>query len=129
MKTTASGRFLFLHGEEIMAALKNLIQQLNQMQKQIPFATAQAMTKVVRQIETAQKTAFERHLESPTPFTVKSVGSVAARKNNLTAKVLSVILRLAIWNHSSLVESTSSIAVLFEPQERQTEQIRQHAAQ
>ncbi|MDU5500870.1 MAG: hypothetical protein E6099_07855 [Enterobacter sp.] len=70
-----------------MPTLKDLSQQLKQIQKQIPFATAQAMTKVVRQIEVAQKTAFERHLESPTPFTVKSVGSVAARKNNLTAKV------------------------------------------
>ncbi|MBE0077929.1 hypothetical protein FOT67_15000, partial [Citrobacter portucalensis] len=70
-----------------MATLKDLSNQLKQLQKQIPFATAQAMTKVVRQIELAQKTAFERHLESPTPFTVKSVGSVAARKNNLTARV------------------------------------------
>lgn len=70
-----------------MSTLKDLSQQLKQVQKQIPFATAQAMTKVVRQIEVAQKTAFERYLESPTPFTVKSVGSVAARKNNLTAKV------------------------------------------
>ncbi|HAT3917686.1 TPA: hypothetical protein I9Y23_001298 [Kluyvera ascorbata] len=70
-----------------MAALKDLSRQLQQLQKQIPFATAQAMTKVVRQIETAQKTAFERHLENPTPFTVKSVGSVAARKNSLRAKV------------------------------------------
>jgi hypothetical protein len=45
------------------------------------------MTKVVRQIEVAQKTAFERHLDNPTPFTVKSVGSVGARKNSLRAKV------------------------------------------
>lgn len=45
------------------------------------------MTKVVRQIEAAQKTAFERNLDNPTPFTVKSVGSVGARKNSLRAKV------------------------------------------
>ncbi|HBC8786247.1 hypothetical protein ACK6VG_09140 [Citrobacter braakii] len=70
-----------------MATLEALSQHLQKVRKQIPFATAQAMTKVVRQIEAAEKTAFERHLESPTPFTVKSVGSVAARKNNLTAKV------------------------------------------
>ncbi len=73
--------------ETVMATLKDLSSQLRQLQKQIPFATAQAMTKVVRQIETAQKTAFERHLDNPTPFTVKSVGSVAARKNSLHAKV------------------------------------------
>lgn len=70
-----------------MATLKDLSSQLRQLQKQIPFATAQAMTKVVRQIEVAQKTAFERHLDNPTPFTVKSVGSVGARKNSLRAKV------------------------------------------
>ncbi len=70
-----------------MATLKDLSSQLRQLQKQIPFATAQAMTKVVRQIEAAQKTAFERNLDNPTPFTVKSVGSVGARKNSLRAKV------------------------------------------
>ena len=70
-----------------MATLKDLSAQLRQLQKQIPFATAQAMTKVARQIESAQKTALQRHLENPTPFTVKSVGSTAARKDNLRAKV------------------------------------------
>lgn len=70
-----------------MATLKDLSSQLRQLQKQIPFATAQAMTKVVRQIEAAQKTAFEQNLDNPTPFTVKSVGSVGARKNSLRAKV------------------------------------------
>ncbi|MFU0948593.1 MULTISPECIES: hypothetical protein [Enterobacteriaceae] len=70
-----------------MATLKDLSSQLRQLQKQIPFATAQAMTKVVRQIEAAQKTAFERNLDNPTPFTVKSVGSVGARNNSLRAKV------------------------------------------
>ena len=70
-----------------MATLKDLSSQLRQLQKQIPFATAQAMTKVVRQIEAAQKTAFERNLDNQTPFTVKSVGSVGARKNSLRAKV------------------------------------------
>ncbi|EPC5193309.1 hypothetical protein ACRZZR_000788 [Edwardsiella piscicida] len=70
-----------------MATLKDLSKQLTTLQKQMPFAMAQAMTKVVRQIEAAQKTAFERHLDNPTPFTVKSVGSVAARKNSLRAKV------------------------------------------
>ena len=73
--------------ETVMATLKDLSSQLRQLQKQIPFATAQAMTKVVRQIEAAQKTAFERNLDNPTPFTVKSVGSVGARKNSLRAKV------------------------------------------
>lgn len=70
-----------------MATLKDLSRQLKQLQKQIPFATAQAMTSVVRDIAAAQKVALGRKLESPTPFTVNSVGSAGARKNNLRAKV------------------------------------------
>ncbi|KEA54661.1 hypothetical protein DT73_00415 [Mangrovibacter sp. MFB070] len=70
-----------------MADLNNLSAQLRQLQKQIPFAMAQAMTKVARQIEAAERTALQRHLDNPTPFTVKSVGSQGARKNNLQAKV------------------------------------------
>lgn len=70
-----------------MADLRDLSRQLRAIKEQIPFATAQAMTSVVRQIEAAQKTAFQRHLDNPTPFTVKSVGSVGARKNNLRARV------------------------------------------
>lgn len=70
-----------------MSTLKDLSRQLKQLQKQIPFATAQAMTSVVRDITAAQKVALGRKLESPTPFTVNSVGSAGARKNNLRAKV------------------------------------------
>ncbi|TDB48241.1 hypothetical protein [Photorhabdus khanii] len=70
-----------------MAGLKELSNKLTQIKKQVPFATAQALTKVARQIEQAEKKAIERKLDNPTPFTVKSVGSVGARKNNLTAKV------------------------------------------
>lgn len=70
-----------------MATLKDLSRQLMQLQKQIPFATAQAMTTVVREIAAAQKVALGRKLESPTPFTVNAVGSSGARKNNLRAKV------------------------------------------
>ncbi|HBM3091644.1 hypothetical protein HV299_17015 [Klebsiella grimontii] len=70
-----------------MATLKDLSRQLKTLQKQIPFATAQAMTAVVRQIAAAQKVALGRKLESPTPFTVNAVGSSGARKNALRAKV------------------------------------------
>ncbi|WP_411197256.1 hypothetical protein ACHQIW_14290 [Klebsiella variicola] len=70
-----------------MAKLKDLSRQLQQLQKQIPFATAQAMTAVVREIAAAQKVSLGRKLESPTPFTVNAVGSSGARKNDLRAKV------------------------------------------
>lgn len=70
-----------------MANLTDLSNQLRTLRKQIPFATAQAMTAVVRKIEDAQKVAMQRHLENPTPFTVKSVKSRGARKSDLKAKV------------------------------------------
>ncbi|MBN5182139.1 hypothetical protein JY469_16050 [Serratia marcescens] len=70
-----------------MAGLKELSAQLQSVRKQIPFATAQALTSVARKIEAAEKKAFKRHLENPTPFTVNSVKSFGARKSNLKAKV------------------------------------------
>lgn len=70
-----------------MAGIKELSAQLQSLKKQIPFATAQALTTVARQISAAEKTAFQRNLENPTPFTVNAVGSVGARRDNLTAKV------------------------------------------
>ncbi|EPV3838519.1 hypothetical protein Q4R42_17810 [Morganella morganii subsp. sibonii] len=70
-----------------MANLTDLSNQLRTLRKQIPFATAQAMTSVVRKIEDAQKVAMQRNLDNPTPFTVKSVKSRGARKSDLKAKV------------------------------------------
>ena len=82
-----------------MSTLKDLSRQLKQLQKQIPFATAQAMTSVVRDIAAAQKVALGRKLESPTPFTVNSVGSAGARKN----KSLCAMSPLNISNPLNLV--------------------------
>ncbi|HGF5589030.1 hypothetical protein ACIAGK_26015 [Klebsiella quasipneumoniae subsp. similipneumoniae] len=69
-----------------MATIKDLSRQLQTLQKQIPFAIARAMTSTVRQIEQAEKTAIQRKLNA-TPFTVNSVKSKGATKNNLVAKV------------------------------------------
>lgn len=70
-----------------MANLTDLSNQLRTLRKQIPFATAQAMTAVVRKIEDAQKVGMQRNLDNPTPFTIKSVKSRGARKSDLKAKV------------------------------------------
>ena len=70
-----------------MAGIKDLSAALQSLKKQIPFATAQALTGVAKQIAAAEKTAFERKLENPTPFTVNAVGSVGARRDSLTARV------------------------------------------
>lgn len=70
-----------------MANISELPGVLMNLQKQIPFATAQALTSVARKIQAAEKTALSRKLDNPTPFTVNAVGSVGARRNNLTARV------------------------------------------
>ncbi len=70
-----------------MADLRDLSKQLQSLKKQIPFATAQALTSVARQIQEAEKAQMRKVLQSPTPFTVNAVGSVGARKDNLVAKV------------------------------------------
>ncbi|EML7933194.1 hypothetical protein V9948_003656 [Providencia rettgeri] len=70
-----------------MANLTDLANQLRTIRKQIPFATAQALTSTARKIENAQKIALQRNLENPTPFTAKSIKSRGARKSDLRAKV------------------------------------------
>lgn len=70
-----------------MAGLKQLSAQLRSLQKQVPFATAQALTSVARQIQDAERVAMQRRLENPTPFTINAVGSSGARRDNLQAKV------------------------------------------
>ncbi len=70
-----------------MAHLQDLRNTLRGIRKQIPFATTQALTSVARLIEQGEKKGLQRQLWNPTPFTVNSVRSTAARKTNLTAKV------------------------------------------
>lgn len=70
-----------------MPDLMDLSKQLNTFTKQIPFATAVALTNTARAIEKAQVVAFKRNLDNPTPFTLKSIGSTAARKSNLVARI------------------------------------------
>lgn len=70
-----------------MANLNDLSRQLESIKRQIPFATARALTSVARQISDAQKTAMQRRLDNPTPFTVNSVRAAGATKNNLVARV------------------------------------------
>lgn len=70
-----------------MANIRELSGHLQKLQKQIPFATAQALTSTARKIQAAEKTALSRKLENPTPFTVNAVGSAGARRDNLVARV------------------------------------------
>jgi len=70
-----------------MANLSDLRNTLGGIRKQIPFAAAQALTSVARQIEQGEKKGLQLQLQNPRPFTVNAVRSTAARKTNLMAKV------------------------------------------
>ncbi|MBG6248381.1 MULTISPECIES: hypothetical protein [Symbiopectobacterium] len=70
-----------------MPGLNDPLNQLQRVRKQIPFAVAQALTRVAKQIKEAQTTAIKRTFDNPTPFTANSVRAQGARKDNLKARV------------------------------------------
>ena len=55
--------------------------------KQLPFATAQALTATAKNVQAAEVAGMVKMFKSPSPFTRKSVRVQAARKSNLEAKV------------------------------------------
>lgn len=70
-----------------MASLRDLEKQLRSLKKQIPFATAQALSHTAKKIQDAEKLNMQKTLENPTLFTINSVKSAGARKSSLSAKV------------------------------------------
>ena len=72
----------------VKADIKGLTRTLNDLQKkQIPFATAKALTATAKNIAEAQRKALPSIFDRPTLFTQRSIGVKAARKSNLTAIV------------------------------------------
>jgi hypothetical protein len=57
-------------------------------QKQLPFATAQALTATARIVAEAQKANMKKVLDRPTQFTLNSVKAIPAKKDSLTASVI-----------------------------------------
>ncbi|SDH05679.1 MULTISPECIES: hypothetical protein [unclassified Duganella] len=55
--------------------------------KQLPFASARALTAIGRRVQEGEQGGMRSLFDKPTPFTVKSVGVKAARKNDLVATV------------------------------------------
>ncbi|MGL4858780.1 MAG: hypothetical protein ACRC5A_03400 [Enterobacteriaceae bacterium] len=70
-----------------MANLRDLAKEVRMLKKQVPYAISRALTSTIRQIEAEQKKALEDKIDRPTPFTVKSIRSVGARRDRLTAKL------------------------------------------
>lgn len=72
----------------VQANLKPLMAGLDDLaKKQIPFATARALTAVAKNVQAAQTDAISDVFDRPTLFTQRSVGVKAAKKADLTATV------------------------------------------
>src|SRR5690348_15010580 len=56
-------------------------------QKQIPFATAKALTETARLAQVAVTRSLPSTFDRPNPFTMRAIGIRAARKGDLSAAV------------------------------------------
>jgi hypothetical protein len=72
----------------VQTNIKDIERALNNFaRKQVPFAAAAAMTATAKLVQQAEVKNLSHVLDNPTPFTLRSIGITAARKNNLVAKV------------------------------------------
>ena len=72
----------------IRSNIKQLEKDLNAFAyKQLPFATATALTALAKLVKPAEQANMQKVLDRPTPFTVNSVGVKGAKKNDLEATV------------------------------------------
>lgn len=55
--------------------------------QQIPYATALALTALAKKVQAEETKALSQVFDRPTPFTLKAIGTKAARKSNLVASV------------------------------------------
>ena len=55
--------------------------------RQLPFATAQALTAVAKKAADAERREMQRTLDRPEPFTLRGIAVKAARKNDPVAIV------------------------------------------
>lgn len=55
--------------------------------RQLPYATALALTSLAKMVTVDEVKNLSAKLKNPSPFTLRSVKSVAARKDNLTSRV------------------------------------------
>ena len=72
----------------IRSDVKRLEKSLNELAyKQLPFASAVAMTALAKQVQQAEVQNMSKVLDNPTPFTLRSVGVKPARKDTQEALV------------------------------------------
>lgn len=72
----------------IRADVKALERKLSDLAyRQMPFATAQALTALARDVQGAEKKALPGVFDRPKPFTENAIGVIPARKDNAQAMV------------------------------------------
>ena len=67
--------------------LEQALKALNSQQKQIPFATALALTRTAKAVEKDVRAEMPKVFDNPTPFTVKGTYTNPAKKSKLFAEV------------------------------------------
>jgi hypothetical protein len=72
----------------VRSNVKELQKSLNAfVEKQIPFAIATACTSTAKLVQAAEIDQLRKTFKNPSPFTLKSIRVIPARKNTLTATV------------------------------------------
>jgi len=72
----------------VRANIKELQKSLSAfVQKQVPFATATALTALSKRVQQGEVDQLKKTLKNPSPFTLKSIRAIPARKNKLAATV------------------------------------------
>lgn len=77
------------------AAMTDLTRHVGAYRRQIPFAAAQALTDVARQVAAAESAGLAATFDHPTPFTLKAFAVRGARKSTLTASVFAKDIQAA----------------------------------
>lgn len=70
--------------DDIAAVVRQIDAQFS---RQVPFATAKALTETAKEVQRAITDELPRVFDRPTPFTQRGVGMTWATKANLTSKV------------------------------------------
>lgn len=80
--------FLAMFTLRVHSDIKKVAKSLDALaKKQLPFATAQALTATAKNVQAAEVAAMKKMFKSPSAFTVRSVRVQGARKSKLEAMV------------------------------------------
>ena len=86
--------------------------------KQLPFATAVALTKTAKHLAEVERRSLSKHLDRPTPFTKKAFAIKPARKQDFKSPHSShlttwFILKKLLWNLQNCIKTKKQIVSMF----------------